>query len=258
VDIVRLDFSTGKTQKVSDSVAEEMPLKLLVNNTHSFVIWCSPQDLKELAVGYLLSEDILRSVDEIENVTLNKRENSCQVKLKAGIDVEDRVNPSRLHTRIVPLIKSSLSPYRRKEATPRVESKLAVRAQVLFDCVNQMNAVAKGFKQTGALHDAAIYEGDGSPVAFAEDVGRHNTVDKVIGMTALSKVDFGRCFMTITGRVPGDMIFKAARVGLPIVASMAAVLYSGIATAQEANMALVGFAREKRMNIYTGSERIII
>jgi formate dehydrogenase accessory protein FdhD len=144
------------------------------------------------------------------------------------------------------------------ENTPTVESDLRIKAQVILDCINDLNTRAKGFKETGGLHDSAIYTAHGSLVAFAEDVGRHNTVDKVIGMAALNKTDFGACFMTITGRVPGDMIYKAAKVGIPIVASMAAVLSSGIAAAEKANIALVGFVRGKRMNIYTGAERIII
>ncbi len=64
--------------------------------------------------------------------------------------------------------------------------------------------------------------------------------------------------MIITGRVPGDMIYKAARVGLPIVASVAAVLNSGVSSAQKANVTLVGFVRGKRMNVYTSPERIIL
>jgi FdhD protein len=76
-------------------------------------------------------------------------------------------------------------------------------------------------------------------------------------MGMLGNVNFGECFMVITGRVPGDMVFKAAKVGLPLVASMCSVLSSGIVTAKKANIALVGFVRGKRMNIYTGIERII-
>ncbi len=94
-------------------------------------------------------------------------------------------------------------------------------------------------------------------VAFSEDVGRHNTVDKVIGSASLARADFNKCFMIITGRVPGDMIYKAAKVGLPIVASVAAVLNSGVSSAKKANITLVGFVRGKRMNIYSGAERII-
>jgi formate dehydrogenase accessory protein FdhD len=257
VDIVKLDLSTGKSQKTTDYVAEEVPLQILVDTNYSFVIWCSPMQLKELAVGFLLSEDILKSVEEIEEITLKESEHTCQIKLKADVNVDERMKFSRRHARVIPLIKASTSPYQRKERIPTVESKLKVKAQVIYDCITDMNNRAKGFKQTGGLHDSAIYKPDGSLVAFAEDIGRHNTVDKVIGMAALNKVDFGDCFMAITGRVPGDMIFKAAKVGLPIIASMAAVLSSGIIAAEKANMALVGFVRGKRMNIYAGAERII-
>ena len=88
------------------------------------------------------------------------------------------------------------------------------------------------------MHDSGIFKADGTMIAFSEDVGRHNTVDKVIGEALLKKEDFGECFMFITGRVPGDMIYKAAKVGLPIVASVAAVLNSGVASAEKANITL--------------------
>jgi FdhD protein len=105
---------------------------------------------------------------------------------------------------------------------------------------------------------AAIYRGEGSLVALAEDVGRHNAVDKVIGMAALNRIDFGDCFLALSGRISGDVAFKAAKVGLPIVASLSAALSSGITTAEASKLTLAGFVRGKRMNIYTVPERIII
>jgi formate dehydrogenase accessory protein FdhD len=121
-----------------------------------------------------------------------------------------------------------------------------------------MNEQARGFRETGGLHDSGIFTADGAMVAFSEDVGRHNTVDKVIGAGLLSQINFSQCFMIITGRVPGDMIYKAAKASLPIVASVTAVLNSGIFSAQKANITLAGFARENRLNIYTHPDRIII
>jgi FdhD protein len=258
VDMVRLDLSTGKEEKTKDCVAEEVPLQISINGAYTFVIWCSPSQFKELAVGYLLAEDILRGVDEIGSVSSDEKEYKCQIQLNASVDLDERMKNSRRSTRIIPLIKASTSPYQHDERIPLVKSQLKIKAQIILDAMNQINSLAKGFKETGGLHDSAICKADGSIVAFSEDVGRHNTVDKVIGQASLNKVDFSQCFMIITGRVPGDMIYKAAKVGLPIVASVAAVLNSGISSAEKANIALVGFVRGSRMNVYTGAERIIL
>ena len=258
VDMVRLDLSAGKAEKTQDCIAEEVPLQILLNDVYTFVIWCSPSQFKELAVGYLLAEEILKSVDEIESISSDEKQHKCHLKLKPNVDLDERMKNSRRSTRIIPLIKASTSPYQHDEKIPIVKSQLKIEAQVILDAVNQINCIAKGFKQTGGLHDSAIFKADGTMLAFSEDVGRHNTVDKVIGAASLDKVDFSQCFMIITGRVPGDMIYKAAKVGLPIVASVAAVLNSGISSAEKANIALVGFVREKRMNVYTGVERIVL
>jgi len=258
VNITKIDLSTGKSSKITDYVAEETPLQLFVNTTFWATILCTPTDLKELAVGHLLSEGMIKSIGEIEDVILKEKENTCTIKLKPNINVEDRVQISRLHTRVITSACGSGSPYQYKGKTPRVESNLTVKARVIFDSVNQLNFKAEGFRQTGGLHVAAIYMDDGTLVSLAEDVGRHNAVDKVIGMTALGKVDFGRCFVALSGRISGDVAFKAAKVGLPIVASLSAALSSGITTAEESNVTIAGFVRGKRLNIYTFPERIII
>jgi len=256
--MVRLDLSTRKAEKTKDCVAEEVPLQISLNDVYTFVIWCSPSQFKELAVGYLLAEDILRSVDEIESLCSEEKAHTCHLKLKASVNLDERMKNSRRSTRIIPLIKASTSPYQHDERIPVVKSQLKIKAQVILDAMNQINRLARGFKETGGLHDSAIVKADGGIVAFSEDVGRHNTIDKVIGEASMKKVDFSQCFMIITGRVPGDMIYKAAKVGLPIVASVAAVLNSGISSAEKANIALVGFVRGCRMNVYTGAERIIL
>ncbi len=258
VDIVKIDLSSGKAQKIVDYVAEEFPLQLFVNKTFWATILCSPTNLKELAVGHLLSEGIVKSIDEIEEVSLNEKEQSCTVKLRPTIKVEDRIQISRLHARVILSACGSGSPYQFKGKIPKVESTLTVKAQVVFDSVNQLNFKAEGFRKTGGLHVAAIYKSDGTLVSLAEDVGRHNAVDKVIGMAALEKVDFGGCFVALSGRISGDVAFKAAKVGLPIVASLSAALSSGITTAIESNVTLAGFVRGKRLNVYTSPERIII
>jgi FdhD protein len=256
VKIKKLNLSTGETQTIIDYVAEEKPLQLFVNTTFWATILCSPTNLKELAVGHLLSEGVLKSIEEIVEIILKEPEGVCYVKLNLSVNVDNRVRLSRLHSRVIPSACGSGSPYQYTGKNPIVESNLKVEAQIVFESVNQLNFKAEGFRQTGGLHVAAIYKDDGFLVALAEDVGRHNAVDKVIGMSAINKVNFGECFLALSGRISGDVAFKAAKVGLPIVASLSAALSSGIAMAETTNLTLVGFVRGKRMNIYTGSERI--
>jgi FdhD protein len=258
VKMTRLDLERGKKEEILDSIAEEVPLQVTVNGAYSFVIWCSPSQFKELAVGHLYAEDIIFGADEIQSTNVDETKNLCLVQLKPNVDIEERLKHQRKGTRIVPLIKTSTSAYQHDDKLSTVKSDFKVKAQVILEAIEKMNQKAKGFKETGGLHDSGIFKADGTMVAFSEDVGRHNTVDKVIGEALLNKENFGECFMFITGRVPGDMIYKAAKVGLPLVASVAAVLNSGIASAEKANICLVGFVRGKRMNIYTCPERIIM
>jgi FdhD protein len=258
VKITRLDLAKGKAEETLDYVAEEVPLQITVNGEYSFVIWSSPSQFKELAVGHLFAEDLLHNADEISSLTSNEADNTCQLQLKPNVDLEERMKNQRRGTRIIPLIKAATSAYQHDEKLSAVKSDLTIKAQAILDAVSQMNEKALGFKETGGLHDSGIFKADGTMVAFSEDVGRHNTVDKVIGQALLKREIFSECFMFITGRVPGDMIYKAAKVGLPIVASGAAVLNSGISSAEKANITLVGFVRGKRMNIYTCPERILL
>ena len=164
---------------------------------------------------------------------------------------------SRLHARVIPSACGSGSPYQFTGKIPKVQSTLKVKAQVIFDSVKQLNFKAEGFRRTGGLHVAAVYKADGQLVALAEDVGRHNAVDKVIGMAALNNVAFDECFLALSGRMSGDVAFKAAKVGLPIIASLAAALSSGIAMAESAELTLAGFVRGNRINLYTCPERIV-
>jgi len=258
VEILRLDLSTKESKKLTDTVAEEKPLHLFVNNNYWATILCSPSNLKEMAVGHLLSEGILKSADEIEEAELKEKEQTCNVRIKNGVEVEKRLKLSRLHARIVTSACGSGSPYQYERKPKKIASKLVVQAEVVFNSVNQLNFKAELFRKTGGVHAAAIYKADGSLVAIAEDVGRHNAVDKALGMAALKQTDLSECFLTSSGRLSGDVVFKAAQVGLPIVASLAAALSSGISMAEQANLTLAGFVRGKRMNIYTFPERIML
>jgi FdhD protein len=260
VDMTRIDLSTDipTATAMHDFVAEEVPLTIILNNTYRFIIWCSPSQFKELTIGYLFAEDILYTIDEIQNITVDETENLCKIQLKTEIDLDSRLKNRHWSTRIVPLIKKSTSTYQHDNKITPIKSDLTIKAQTILDAICQINEKAQGFKKTGGLHNSGLFKADGTLIAFSEDVGRHNTVDKVIGHGLLTQTTFTQCFIIITGRIPGDMVYKTTKAGIPIAASITAVLNSGITSAQKANTTIAGFARENRLNIYTHPQRIKI
>jgi FdhD protein len=257
VEIIKVDVSAKKFQKMTDYVAEEKPLHIFLNKTHYATIFCSPSNLKELAAGHLLSEGIVKLVEEIDEISF-KGEGVCRVKLKANIDLEKRLKLLTPFSRVILSACGSSSPYKYCGKLPKITSNLKVKAEVILNSVNRLNSVAKIFRKTGGVHAAAIYKGDGKLLAFAEDVGRHNAVDKTIGIAALNKTDFSTCFLALSGRLTGDIVLKAARTGLPLISSLAAAIDSGISVAKETHLTLAGFVRGRRMNVYSFPERVAL
>jgi len=256
VEVVRIDVSTKTTQVIKDFVAEERPLHLFLNRIHFVTIFCSPMSLEELAVGHVLSEGIVKSAEEIEEIRLEK-EGVCRLSLSREVDLGKRLRLSKQFSRVIFSACGSHKPYQPSARLSKLKTRLKVKAEVLLESVAKLNYAADIFRKTGGTHVAAIYKSDGSLLALAEDVGRHNAVDKVIGVCVLKKVDFSEVFLTLSGRLTGDIVAKAARLGIPVIGSLSAAIDSGIRIAKDVDLTLVGFVRGKRMNVYSFPERII-
>jgi formate dehydrogenase accessory protein FdhD len=214
--------------------------------------------LKEMVLGHLLSEGVLYSTDEIDNLEMKK---GGILTLKPNIDAEQRILLSHRFTRRI--VSACGSPDYRplSEITqniPKLELTFTVKADVIYRSVMELNSKAETFKKTGGVHVAALYSPDGTLVALAEDVGRHNAVDKVIGAGALNNIDFANVFLALSGRLTGDLVLKAARLKIPVVASLSAAVSSGLDVAQVTGVTLVGFVRDQRINVYTYPKRVMI
>ncbi|MDH7564282.1 MAG: formate dehydrogenase accessory sulfurtransferase FdhD [Candidatus Bathyarchaeota archaeon] len=255
VEIVKLSVSRRQVQRLVDCVAEEKPLFIFINKAHFATVMCSPSRSRELIVGHLLSSRIVKSTEEIAETMM--KGDAVQVTLKKNVDLEKRLKFAGTYSRIILSACGSSTPYQYSGKLPKIKSDLKVKAETILKGVKQLNFIAETFRKTGGVHAAAIYKHDGGLLASAEDVGRHNAVDKVVGSVALSKGSFSECFLALSGRLTSDIVIKAVAVGLPVVASLAAALDSGIRVAQEAGLTLIGFARGDRMNIYTFPERIL-
>lgn len=254
VEILRVDVAEKKAQRIRDFVAEEKPLHLFVNRTFYATIMCTASNLEALAVGHLVTEGIVKSFKEIEKVSL--KDDVVRVKLRPDIDPEKRLRLAKHFQRVILSACGSPESLRPSPRLPKITADFQIEPEIILACVNQLNYAAEVFRKTGGVHAAAICKADGDRAAFAEDIGRHNAVDKVIGMGLMQGVDLRKCLLALTGRLTADIVVKSAKVAIPIVASIAAAVDSGIAIAKQTNLTLIGFVRGKRMNVYSCPERI--
>ena len=128
----------------------------------------------------------------------------------------------------------------------------------IFTVIKDLNNNSDIFRRTGATHAAGLYDSTFHKILVAEDIGRHNAIDKVIGHALIHGITLNDKILVSTGRLTADIVFKSAKCGIPIVVSMAAATDSGISTAQVTKTTLVGFVRGKRANLYTLPFRIIL
>jgi FdhD protein len=123
--------------------------------------------------------------------------------------------------------------------------------------ITALNTKSSVHRRTGGTHAAMLCSGEGGTLAFAEDVGRHNAVDKVIGTHALRGGDLSTCVLLSTGRQSGEMVQKACRVGIPVIASMTVPLISGLRLAEASGVTLTSLGGG-RLRVYSGPQRIML
>jgi FdhD protein len=260
IKLYRINVTKKTIEERKDFIAEETSIHIFLNKFHYGTILCSPDQLEELVIGHLLSQGLLKSTDEIDEILL-KNDGKCLVQLKLGIDAENRISSSQRFIRLVVSSCGSpdywpLSEMINSLNITKLDMKPTIEAEIISQSVRQLNTIAKQFRETGGVHVAALYSTDGVLVALAEDVGRHNAVDKVIGTGVRKKIELKNFFLALSGRLTGDIVLKVARMKIPIIASLSATISSGLEAAQLTGVTLIGFVRGKRMNVYTYPERI--
>lgn len=224
----------GNPREITDEVCVEHRYLLVMNGTPVARMVASDNSLREFGAGFAITEGLAREVISVE---------------VAGDEVRIEAVPAPACEHV---IESSGGP-----ASLCAVARVASDLRIGIDDVYRMTAAIESeeWRRTGGLHCAVLFC-DGELYAKACDVGRHNTVDKVVGHAVLAGLDMSRCVLGCTGRQPAGMVAKAARAGIPIVISRAASTSQGIATAGEAGLTLICFSRGDRFTIYTHPERI--
>jgi formate dehydrogenase accessory protein FdhD len=208
--------------------------------------------VEEFVTGYLFGQGFIDSYGDIESIKLEN--NSANVSLAGGEKPTDWTDHARM--RIVS--GGGKAVYFEKATLPEITSQVTVGKEVIFRAMNDLFERAEIYRDTEGGHAAGLYQADGTPVIIAEDIGRHNTMDKVIGYALMHRVDISKAFLVTTGRMASEMVVKICRVKIPVAATKTAVTSEAIKIAGDSGLTLIGFVRDAGNRINTDMEVRVI
>jgi FdhD protein len=261
-------YSPDAKEHLADVVAVEEPLEILLSysfkdtrRTESAAVTMrTPGDEAELALGFLLSEGIIRNINDVAEVrTLGSGDaNEILVELQPNADVES------WQLRRATLLTSAcgLCGKRTRESIPvsetNIDSDARISGELLYRLPSLLRAQQQGFGATGGLHAAALVEPDGAISAVFEDIGRHNALDKLVGHCLQRRqLPLSHQTLLLSSRGSFELVQKAVAAGCGILATIGAPSSLAIEFALERDLTLIGFLRDDHFNVYSGESRVI-
>ncbi len=249
----------GDAPATAETLAEEVPIAFSYNGEAHAVMLATPCDLEDFARGFTLSQGIVAAAVEIEAIEIRPE--------LAGIVCEVRIPPARAaalapDARRLPGVSAcGLCGIRTLEDAvqwpARVESQIEVEGAALHRAFAGMRARQPMFLATGATHAAGFANEAGEVLCVREDVGRHNALDKLIGALIATGLDPRRGFVVITSRASVEMVQKAARAGIGLLAAVSGPTALAVTLADSTGLTLLGFVRDGRHTVYTHPQRVV-
>jgi FdhD protein len=251
----------SKPRKLTDDVACEEPLEIRVDNHPVSVTMRTPGNDEELAVGFLLSEGLLKdrtAVLKTRAYPRNPHGNVLNVFLAPDVVVDFAQLTRHVFASSSCGLCGKATIKAVQQRFPRIrKDDLIIDPELLLGLPEVLNAAQETFAKTGGLHAAAIFDLDGNLIALREDVGRHNAVDKVLGFCFLHNLlPLKRHILLVSGRTSFEILQKALAARVPIVAAVSAPSTLAAEFAQKSGQTLIGFLRGRQMNVYAHPERL--
>jgi FdhD protein len=244
----RYEFKKWESRHAETIV--ETPVSLTVNGQVWLTFMCTPVHLEAMAVGFLYNEGIIEKMDEIEDVRLCEHGDNVDVWLNRSVEQPTswrRTSGCTGGITAVDLLAKpdvSLLNIQTKFSPQTIEHvmELLLEAQVLY-------------RETGGVHTSLLSDGE-KIIVSAEDIGRHNTLDKIAGLCLMQNLFPEKRILITTGRISSEMLQKAAHMEVPILISRTSPSSLSIEMAERYGITLIGYARKNRFNVYSGTQRI--
>jgi FdhD protein len=249
-------IAMNQASEAEDVVAVEYAFTITLNGEEFATIVCTPTHLEELVIGFLASEGIIRTPQEIESLTLDEDRGVARVQLyQAPDDLTKQMGSKRF---IGSCCGKSRQFYLLNDArtAKTARTNLQITPQQCLSLMKQMQEGSHSFQQTGGVHNAALCSPQ-SIVVQRTDIGRHNALDKVYGYCLQHRIQTKDAILVFSGRISSEVLLKVAKLGAGIVLSKSAPTTLALELAHDLRITTVGFIRGETMNVYTHPERII-
>jgi FdhD protein len=246
-------YRNGMLEAGEKEIVREFPLKLVVNHREVATLICSPHDLRYLAAGFLRMQGFVKTVSDFLMLSVCSDFGIANVGIRG--ELPEKLRPV-LTSGCGAGISFTLNPRADGPSKGFGASHRMYRPPEILGMMEQLTRLAENYKSHGGIHSAAVGDGE-SILLHAEDLGRHNTIDRIAGEALLRGIDLSGAMLVTSGRVSTELAGKAAMLGISLIASRTSPTDMAVKMCDEAGIVLVGYVRGGRFTIYTFPERIV-
>lgn len=246
-------YSGGKLMRGESEVVGEFPLVLRVNDREIVTLIASPHDLRFLVAGFLRVQGFVSRVEDFLVLSVCNDYGIANVQIRGELPGELKpILTSGCGTGITFTLPGS---GKLEKIAPNTER---VAPAAVFALMSELALNSEKYKSHGGVHSAAVGDAQGTLLLHAEDIGRHNTFDRLAGEALLKGVDLGGRLLVTSGRVSAEMAAKAAALGIPLIASRTSPTDMAIKICEDAGICLIGYLRGARFNVYAHPELLSV
>ena len=253
MNILRISGALAVKQR--DLVVKEAPVTIFLNDVDLVTLLCSPKDLEYLAVGFLFAEGLIKGKEEIKSIFADTKDGAVWVETGDGKKLRSNILAKRLITTGCGKGLSFIDSRVHRKSLKTI-SDVKMHAGKVAKLMKEFQEKSQIYRKTGGVHSAGLANSRGI-IAFNEDIGRHNAIDKILGECVLKGFKTDGLILMTSGRVSSDLLAKAARAMIPFIISRSAPTDLAVRLARDLGITLVGFARGSRMNVYSNERRIV-
>lgn len=240
-------------------ILKEHILSIYVNGKRYVNLVCTNKNLYELVIGNLFTENIINDISDIKNIEIYKESGKAFIELDNDdvfINTGDSIETVRTLTTACGKQYSIAYYLFNAIEMEQLTNDYKVCYKTVLEKMREFQHSSDLYKTTRGIHSCGLYSGS-ELLYLMEDIGRHNTVDKILGYAMSNKIDLSETLLITSGRVSSDMLTKVIKARIPILVARSIATDSAIAMAKKYNVTLIGYVRDKSMIVYTGDDRVL-